>query len=69
MPMCPSTVHYRSLILCITFCLIAFAAPFAYAQDDKPSAAPGHAHAGSEPIAIACSRKTRRTRRRRKSSA
>jgi photosystem II stability/assembly factor-like uncharacterized protein len=35
--MCRSTVRYRSLILCITFCLIAFASPFAYAQDDKPA--------------------------------
>jgi photosystem II stability/assembly factor-like uncharacterized protein len=37
MPMCPSTVYYRSLILCTTFCLIALAAPFAYAQDDRPA--------------------------------
>jgi len=37
MPMCPSAVRYRSLILCTTFCLIALAAPFVYAQDDKPT--------------------------------
>jgi len=37
MSMCPSTIRYRSLMLCITFCLIVLAAPFAYAQDDKPA--------------------------------
>jgi photosystem II stability/assembly factor-like uncharacterized protein len=35
--MCPSAVHYRSLVLCIAVCLIVLAAPFAYAQDDKPT--------------------------------
>jgi len=37
MPMCPSTVQYRPLVLSIAFCLIALAAQAAYAQDDKPA--------------------------------
>ena len=37
MPMCPSTVRFRSLVLCTTFCLIALAAPFAYSQEDRPA--------------------------------
>jgi photosystem II stability/assembly factor-like uncharacterized protein len=45
--MCPSTGRYRSFVPCIAFCLIAFAAPLAYAQDDKP--APPQATPASSP--------------------
>ena len=38
MPMCPCNVRYRSLVLCLTFCLVAFAGSVAAAQDDKPAA-------------------------------
>lgn len=37
MPMCPCNVRYSLLVPCIAFWLIAFAAPLAYAQDDKPA--------------------------------
>ncbi|HSQ23505.1 MAG TPA: hypothetical protein VLN44_03825 [Pyrinomonadaceae bacterium] len=37
MPMCPCNVRYGLLVPCIAFWLIAFAAPLAYAQDDKPA--------------------------------
>ena len=48
MPMCPCTFRYRSLVLCIAFWLIAFAAPLAYTQDDKP--APPQATPAASPL-------------------
>lgn len=47
--MCPCNLRYRLPVLSIAFCLIVFAAPLAYAQDDKP--APPQATPAASPTA------------------